>query len=719
MANQMVASLLLKLEDQLSGGLDKLTSQLDRMRDVASKLQLSGLKDADQLVEALNKRIGASASELYRMQQRVREIGPAFAAMERIAKASLTGVWEATAATRAKIGEFGNKLGVVGGVAGAYSLAKPIEDYAAYDQQLRAIAITEHKTGPQLAGEIARLRDKFNADALATGQSSESIAAAYHELIGSGLSSKIIDEAIGIHSRAATAYGIRPDQMGQLVGAALQNLKIPASELGGFLAAAAQATQSGNFKITDLNQEFPGISGIMANLGVTGRGGADQAFAALEIIRRSSSQSGQAAANYFDALNHLTAPRDQSNFKKVGFNLDAILLGAEKRHQNPLEAVLDAVQKLVSGKGPVSGAIATGALFRNQQDLSAMLALLQHRAEFEGLRKTLDGISQLKLDTDFAAAFAAPQMQINNMDNATEILTQALGQAFMPILTAVTRALIWLVTQLEWANKNFPVTTQWVLGLVGGFLALAAVAGTLSFVLPAVAAGFELIGMALNALVLAPLRMLATSLRFLVFLLASLTGISVGALTAIGALAAVLVGAAVDIYEHWNRFAGFFQEIWDGMKAMFQGFINFLQDVFALDFARALDDIEAWGHGFAKVWDGIFGVVKQLFMDFGAWVDSWSDGLGTRIAVGIVNGLKGSLHAFTPTVGLHDLDTRVAGWLGLDGGTAAARAGSPLTARAHGHVHIHVTTDGNVRVTRATGSPGTNVINRGQTVNRP
>jgi TP901 family phage tail tape measure protein len=728
-ANQLVASLLLKLEDQLGGGLTKLTTQLDRLKDVAAKVQLTGLKDATKITEQLAKQIGKASGELYLLQQRAREVGPAFAAMERIARHSLNAIWEGTASTRARISDFGEKMGVVGGVAGAATLAKPIEDYAERDKLLRSIGIMEHKSGPELDQEIRRLNSLVDRDALRNGLSSESVADAYKDLLGQGLPANMIDSIIGAHSSAAKAYGIPPDLLGPVTGALVGNLKIAPNEsdTGAALAAIASASQGGRFKMADFAHVLPGLTGVSASLGMTGRSSLNELAAALEISTKTAVDPTQAGVNFQDLLGYITSNReDNLSRKKLGLDMPALLRKASASGTNPLDAYVAEIKKLTDGKAPLVQAQIISAVVTNQQARLALLALIQHNAEFEQLRKSLGGIADEKLRLDNVSAQAGAQNDLDRLNETMKQLSITLGQGFMPVARVLGTALGWINSELAWANENYPQTTAWVLGLVGGFIALAAVLGVVSFVWPAVAAGFSLLASLVVGL-LSPIGMLATGIRFLVFLIASLTGISAGVVTAIGAVAAVLAFAAIDIYENWARFAGFFAAMWQGLVDIGRGVGDFFLDIFVGDMGSAVADLEqAWG-GVKTFFGGLWDTVKQVFIDFGNWVDNWTGGLLTKLE-NLISKLN-FVHSHADdgqvphTAGgaiAAGASARMGIGLGASSGAAlaAALAGAP---GASGTVTVKLETDPGTRAKVTSASPGIKVdaVERGATVTRP
>jgi hypothetical protein len=113
---------------------------------------------------------------------------------------------------------------------------------------------------------------------------------------------------------------------------------------------------------------------------------------------------------------------------------------------------------------------------------------------------------------------------------------------------------------------------------------------------------------------------------FLVEALAAVAGVTAGVAAAIVAVAAVLAVAAYDVIVNWRRFAGFFEEMGQGLIDIFSGLTDFLVGVFTGNFRGAIQGIKRIGHGVAEFFIGLWDVPKQLFLDFVETLDKWTGG---------------------------------------------------------------------------------------------
>ena len=613
-AGKMTASFVLKLEDQLSGGLNKLQAALDKIFAIAKKLKFDGLEQATAKIDKVTEATSEATTKLDKATTASGKFGKSLAivgteshqaaveiqAIGRAADSTAFKLGRMTAAAGAKVAGLGQRIGVIGGAVAGYSLVEPIRAYAGYENVLRHVAITEKMEGPAVESEVSRLDALLRHDAIDAGQKSGDVAKAYSDLVLSGIPVQTVDKLIGIHSRAATAYNTAPEALGQAVYALNRNLGIDERDLGGSLAAMAYASKSGKFSVEDFSHFLPQATATFSKLGMTGRGSANTAFAALETIRQNTGDSGTAATDLGDLMSYLTSPFANRAFAHGGIDLPKLLLNAEKAGINPLDEIIAKLKQRTKGMSPIQLSETLGQLFHNQQAREAVVALLQHNGDFTALRDRLGRVDDTTLSTDFDSASRGPLVAARRFDEQLEQLHRRLGDGFMPILTAVNLGLDGMTGWLGRLDKAMPGLANRVLLVAGGMLALVAVLAAVGIVAPAVAAGFMLIVDA-------------------VALLASPVGLVVAAIAALAAI-------AYDIYENWADFAPFFRHMWDAVKAVFGGAVQVIAGLFDGDLTAAYQ-------GLLKMWGGIvdyfaaeWQIVTRLFTDFTIFVDGWTGG---------------------------------------------------------------------------------------------
>lgn len=611
----LTAALHLVLDDKISAGLKIMTKQLDGLRDAGKQIGLGKLTSGlDEL-----KRGTSSAKT---MRDMIVGIGTAAdrtgTQIKRMAQdLAFAAKYHATLGAqdmKQRGQNFVDKVGVIGGVAAGYSVTAPLHSYASQEDILRHIAITKGLSGDAAEIEIKRLEKLINEDARKSGQSNRAVAEAYLDLQGQGISTNVVDKIIGQHSMAATAYGISPEVLGPAVGALIQSFKVKEEEIGAVLAAMANASKQGRFKIGDFATHLPGVAASFASAGIKGKDGAIESFAALETVMKNVGEPGQAATSLNEVLSNIFSPFAERFFAKQGIDLGGMLRAAEKQGIDPLSAVLGKLDSLTKGKTDVEQKQIIGALVHDETARRALIALLQHKQDYLAMIKQLGGADQQTLVGDFSTAAAGPEFQMRQLSVNSEILAQELGKTFLPVLRTLNEGLDYLTTKVTLLNEKFPQTTM-IVGSVAASLALmGATFAIIGTVWPAFIAGAGL---------LAPIFKL---LRFAVLAVDGAIGLLVAgfeatvivsqvALAGIAFLAAVLVAAAVDIYDNWGQFKDFFKQIGQGIMEVLAGIADVLVGTFTFNLPQVLQGFREISAGMIDIFSGAFGVLKQLFLD--------------------------------------------------------------------------------------------------------
>ena len=698
------AALTLTLEDKLSAGLDRLKDGLTKLKDVGKQLSLGKLGDAAQTLQAIISSANTLASALRSVE-----------AVASRAGAAVKRVWEKRFGEQSRAGGFA-------AAAEGYSVIAPVEKYARYEDELRRIGIMKGLTGAALNAEIRRLRPFLDREALETGQTGHIGAETYIDLVKAGTSLKDTEVILPMHHRAATAFYTDPRDFTKVTAAANNQFKIPHDQMDQALSAVGLMANLGQMTVAQFGQEVPRIAGLMTAKGMTGRENFTKMIAMMQTQMLTSGQAGSAAAEVGDGIDYLYSPAAMNSFmmrghntethgdisglmkralggKASGINLYRFLKNVEAKDLNPLEAMLDKLEnmKAVGKLSDTEMGVLMAGLFHNAQARNfwqTQLNLRGHRREIESQGNAVD---PAKSKSMFDARNEGPEMVMKKTMETLNQLVRRIGEGFQPIVGAAGRALEFLFHQFERLDAVAPGATNAILLAVGATLAFGAALAALGVVGPPIAKGFALWFGGLKAI----------------------TGLLFTTTTAFIALAATAIAAALDIYNNWDRFAGFFGDMWDGIQRAFGGFIEFIAGVFNFDMDGA-------AHGLMRVWagletffSGLWGVIKTLFVDFAGWVDGWADGAGTA-AIDHIKATWNSLGDWFADLWARiikpfsDFTTRLGGSsylqhliTGGDGTPAPAGATSPyITGGGPDPARVHISADPGLTAKVISAPPG-------------
>ncbi len=616
MSSNLRAALTLTLKDELSSGLDRIKTEFEALKKLGGGLTLGRLEQGGSVLRQVASEAQNLTSSLMRTEGVVDRV---WTKLKRVGGTALGPM---------------SRVGAFGAAAEGYSVAAPIRAYAGFENTLRHIAITEKLSGALVEKEVARLTRNLGHEALATGQNSGELSKAYQFLITTGMSPALVDQLMPSHARAATAYNISSESMGQAVFALHDSFKIGHEDMGSALSAMAYAAKEAHFTVENFSQFLPAIGGRMQLLGMTGRGAANTAFAALETVVKNSSMPSQAATNFQDLMQYMTAPIATHSFAKMSIDLPKMLIEAEKKGVSPLDAFMGKLDALTAGKSPVQKAEIVGKLIHNQEAASAALSLLQHKEEFLRMRKLLGDVNADTLETDFQTAMRADQVQVRSFGEELEQLERRVGKGFAPILRVVNSGLDWMRAGVEWLDTKLPGVGDGVLLTAGALLSFGASVAAVGFVGPVLAKGWAMVSPILQGLwwgmrmagegVLWGMRTVAAGVWWGARMVAAGVG-WIGA--GVAAAATLAVAAGIDIYENWDRFGPLFRQMGDGLGLVGDGLVDVGAGFATLDGGRVVTGMNKIATGINMSLGGAVQTAIGLVQDLGNGLNGLSGGV--------------------------------------------------------------------------------------------
>ncbi|NKC04290.1 phage tail tape measure protein [Ochrobactrum haematophilum] len=217
-----------------------------------------------------------------------------------------------------KLTGFARRIGVLGTAIAAISFMGPVQEAAAFQQQLLDIAGTAELSGKAAFDFAAKAKVQYEELALAVGQMSETVAAGAGQMIAAGVDRSLIDATLGDIGRAATAANAEFSDMAGVTTSLLNNLKVPADQIKDSLGALVMAGKAGSFELKDMAKYFPQLTSQAAKFGVKGREAVNFLASSLQIAMKGASDPSVAANNFNNFLSKALAPMTQKEFCEDG-----------------------------------------------------------------------------------------------------------------------------------------------------------------------------------------------------------------------------------------------------------------------------------------------------------------------------------------------------------------------------------------------------------------
>ncbi|HRE34274.1 MAG TPA: phage tail tape measure protein, partial [Sphingopyxis terrae] len=530
----------------------------------------------------------------------------------------------------------------------------------------------------------------------------EEIRAGVDVLAGFGLDPRTAAIMIAPISKMGTALKVDIADGANAAFANLQNLKVGVSDTGRALDIMAAAGNAGAFEVRDMARYFPSLTAQLNALGESGLSAVGNLSAALQMARRSTGTSDEAATAVTNLLGKINAPGTVRAFQKnFGVDLPAAMKKLRDQGYDTFEAIAMITDKAIGGD-----LSKLGYAFEDREAQAGIRAMIMNLKDYRKVRDdamkssgTIDRAFNLRVAKD------ATVMWGDFLGTMSEV-TLLVGKAVLPSLNQLGLTVKGAMTHvLAWTQAN-PQLAAGIVKIAAGLVGLKVGFGIVQFGVGAILgplstayrlfkqfravdeAGRRLtflgrVAARAGPMVASAFGVIRTASLFLArgLLRAGAMMLANPMILAITLLVVAIGGAAYLIYRNWDRIKGAF---WNGVAAigravaLARGYVASFVNV-----GRSIVDGIAAGIRAApgKIWAALKSVVagawkgakaylginspSRLFMQMGGFV---SDGL----AIGIDRGQR------RPVDSARRLAQGVAGGVNLPRSPFAA--GSPSAA---------------------------------------
>lgn len=492
--------------------------------------------------------------------------------------APLRGMTNAIAGVANRVADLGRRIGVVGAALAALSFTAPLQQAAAWDAQLRDIAITAGETGGAVEKMIAETSLRYEKLALQVGQRSGALAEGAQLLIAAGMESSLIDRLMPTIGRVSTAANAELKDTARTAFALNETLKIGSDQMELALAKLVTAGKLGRFEFKNMASEFPSLTAQMAKLGITGMEAVNFLGSSLQIAMLGTDSPSEAANNLKNFLTKINAPEAIKKFEKeLKVDVTGVMTDATAKGINPIEAVIQKmtdkikvpkaeIDKILKQAGTsgmsdkeaekavrqrIEQLIAgtkVGKLYADMQVLDFLIPMLLNTAKFKEMKQAIaqSGIDVVTNDFESRMRGLSGQMML-----FSEVGTQAMrriGLAFASNLPVANQALQELLKWVASVDAKWPGLIDGVLSWTGALLVLGAGLALLTPVVSALAAAVGLLFSPITLIVLA--------------------------LAALGY-------AAWYVYQNWEQIGPKLKAAWDAMAQAFADAWSGIKQAFA------------------------------------------------------------------------------------------------------------------------------------------
>lgn len=328
----------------------------------------------------------------------------------------------------------------LGGVAGAYmagnALAGSIKSYAELELQMLRIGLTAGESASSVAAMTRTVQDIANKTAMPLGN----VVGGLEALVASGRSLKESMAFLPSVAMTAQAAGAQTVDMAKSADAIATHLKVSSAEMQGAFDILVAGGKAGQFELKDMASYLPSMAPAAKALGMEGKAGLTQLVAMLQVIRKGSGSSEQAATSMNNIMQKMTSQETINKFKKMGVNLEEALAKGKKEGRNIIEVFEEATWKAVKGDLSQLTKVIEDSEFQR-----GMRAILSMRGEWQKLTQEITTSAPGAAFRDANEVLKSSAARIEKMTGAWKEFMTALGGKVavpaIPILEAATKTL--------------------------------------------------------------------------------------------------------------------------------------------------------------------------------------------------------------------------------------------------------------------------------------
>lgn len=460
-----------------------------------------------------------------------------------------------------------------------------VKTTADFDSAMSKVSAISGATGNDLVALREKAKDMGEATKFSATESAEAFT--YMAMAGWD-TQQMLDGISGIMSLAA-ADGLDLATTSDIVTDALTAFGLKASDAGHFADVLAKASSSANTNVSMLGESFKYVAPVAGSLGYT----AEDTAVALGLMANAGIKGSQGGTALRAALSRLIKPTGDSAEVMEQYNLSLT------NTDGSMKSLGEVMQMLRENMGSLTEAEqsqAAATLF-GQEAMSGMLSIIN--SSDEDFNKLTDAIS----NADGTAQEMADTMndnlsgQLTLLKSQLEGLAISFGELIVPVIRRVVSGLQNFLDKLNSMDEG----TRKVI------LTIAAVVAAIGPLLIVVGKTISAFGTMKSTVTNISAILKAAGTSF------SGVGASIGAVAgpvlAVVAVIAVLVAAFKHLWDTNEEFRDSITSIWNGIVETFNGFCQGIVDrlnSLGFDFQNITEVLKA-------VWDGFCNFLAPIF----------------------------------------------------------------------------------------------------------
>lgn len=360
---------------------------------------------------------------------------------------------------------------LIAATAAAYGLQRAmagvVRPAASFESKLLDIA---QKADLSESG-IAVLGSRVRKMSVELGRSAGELGEAVDTMLGFGLAPEQTMKALPAIIKTATAYEAKVNDLASAAYFTINNLKVPAEELGQALETMASAGKSGGFELKDMAAEFPALTAAAQGLGMNGVNAVAKLTAALQIARDGASSGSEAATNTANLLQKIQSSDAVNKWKKFGVDIRKEVQKTQKAGGDLFEMVAQKASKVLKGD---LGKL--GDLYQDAEVQKFLRPLIQGLDRYREIRDKAFS-ARGGIEKDYQDRLKTFNGQVRRLSASFEELRMRVGERLLGPLTRFVSAFGDRLTNIDKSVNIFDKLGAAIRGLSVGILGVGSDGG--------------------------------------------------------------------------------------------------------------------------------------------------------------------------------------------------------------------------------------------------
>ena len=320
--------------------------------------------------------------------------------------------------------------GVIGGYFTARAATSSVKRFAEAERAITRIGVTADATKEEVAG----VDETAFKVAQEVAMPYEKVVQGLDVLVAQGRSLKEAMAFLPSVARTASAAGAEVEDIARTADSVGANFKISGDQMQRAFDIMAASGKAGQFELKDMARYLPSLGPAAAAAGFTGEEGLRDLVSMLQVMRKGSGTSEEAAASMQNVLQKMMSEETAKRFKKFGVDLPKAMDKARKEGRNLVEVFEELTHTALKGdlsKIPL--------LINDMEFARGIRAVASYRGEWQKLSGAISKTAAGSVANDLAKVTDNVQARLDQLANTYGKRMRQLGAAISDVLVPIDK----------------------------------------------------------------------------------------------------------------------------------------------------------------------------------------------------------------------------------------------------------------------------------------